>query len=61
MSKTWRNTNINGGTGRIKPKPKSKRVDINNLSKEDRARIDEIKQNHAGIGLDSDHKEFWED
>ena len=61
MSKYWRGLNINMGSGPIKPKPKSKHVDVNNLSKAQRAEIEEIKQNKSGIGLDSDYKEFWED
>lgn len=61
MSKYWRNLNIQGGSGLIDPKPRSERTDMNGLSKPNRQRIEEIKQNKAGIGLDSDYKEFWED
>ena len=61
MSKYWRGLNINMGSGRVESKPKTKRVDLNDLSKTDRAKIEEIKQNKSGIGLDSDYKEFWED
>ena len=63
MSKTWRKMNIRDGTGLIEPKQKSntKSVELNDLSKTDRARIDEIKQNKSGISLDSQYKEFWED
>lgn len=61
MSEYWRNMNIKMGTGKIVPAPRAERTDMNGLSKSNRQRIEEIKQNKAGIGLDSDYKEFWED